>query len=71
MYAEAWRYNNKKITTDSYLIPVDMRKDSIGKVVIKSVTWVAEGPYNKTLYKPIGKNLNKWGLLYGKNCILK
>lgn len=66
LYTEAWRYDSKKVITDSFLIPVDMRKNTKGKVVIKTVTWVTEGPYNKSLRKSKGHLLNRWGLLYGK-----
>ena len=31
------------------------------------MTWIAEGPYNKSLSKSKGKCLNKWGLLYGRD----
>ena len=66
VYTEAWRYS-KKVITDSFLIPIEMRKDCVGKVTISTVTWISEGSYNKSLRKSKGNKLNKWGLLYGRD----
>ena len=63
-YVEAWNYS-KKVLTDSFLIPIEWRKNTEGFIYIESVIWAQKGDYNKSL--KIGTTSNKWGLLYGKN----
>jgi len=62
-FTEAWKYNAKKHITDSFLIPLEWRKDHSGYIRINTVLWSEEGDINPTLQK--GDDYDYWGNLHG------
>ena len=63
-FTEAWKYNSKKNITDSFLIPLDWRKNQNGFIRINTVIWSEEGDINKLLKKG-NSSADYWGNLHG------
>lgn len=42
-FTEAWQYDSNKKITDSFLVPVDWRKNQKGYMKVKSIVWAKEG----------------------------
>jgi len=68
-FTEAWIYKDKKKITDSFLIPIDWRRDQVGTIKIKTEIWCEEGNINCSLKK--GTNNEYWGNLHGSFTLLK
>ena len=62
-FTEAWKYNPKKIITDSFLVPLDWRKNQVGYIRITTQIWSEEGDINPALKK--GDSADYWGNLHG------
>jgi hypothetical protein len=63
-FTEAWVYDPKKNITDSFLIPLDWRKNQAGYIKIKTVLWSEDtDKINPKLKK--GTIDDYWGNLHG------
>ena len=64
-FTEAWEYNakKKKKITDSFLVPVDWRKNQKGCMIVKSVVWANGEKMNPKLKQ--GTDADYWGNLHG------
>ena len=62
-FTEAWSYNPKKNITDSFLVPLEWRKNHTGRIRINTVLWSEEGEIDPSLKK--GENYDYWGNLHG------
>ena len=62
-FTEAWDYDAKKKITDSFLVPVDWRKNQKGYMKVKSVVWSNQEKMNPKLKQ--GTNADYWGNLHG------
>ena len=62
-FTEAWEYNSKKKITDSFLVPIDWRKNQKGYMKVKSIVWANQDKMNPKLKK--GTDADYWGNLHG------
>ena len=62
-FTEAWHYKPTRKITDSFLVPLNWRKNLKGRMRVKAQVWAEEGKMNPTLKK--GKGSDYWGNLHG------
>jgi hypothetical protein len=62
-FTEAWNYKSKKRISDSFLVPVDWRKNQKGYMKVKSVVWSNQDKMDPKLKR--GTSDEYWGNLHG------
>ena len=62
-FTEAWPYSHTRKVTDSFLVPLDWRKDLNGRLKVSAIAWALPGPMDPSLRK--GTGLDYWGNLHG------
>jgi hypothetical protein len=68
-FTEAWTYKENRKVTDSFLIPIDWRKNTDGQMKVSAIAWAKEGPMDQSLVK--GTNDDYWGNLHGSFNLLR
>jgi len=58
-FTEAWPYQPSKKTSDSFLVPVEWREGTKGKLKVAAIVWALPGPMDPSLKK--GTNDDYWG----------
>lgn len=62
-FTEAWTYNPSRKITDSFLVPIEWRKNLKGVLKVSAIAWALPGPMNTSLKK--GTTHDYWGNLHG------
>ena len=63
-FTEAWEYTNKRKVMDSFLVPIEWRKNVGGQMKVSAIAWALEGPLDPSLKKS-KDGADYWGNLYG------
>lgn len=68
-FTEAWPYNPSRKITDSFLVPLDWRKNLSGRMKVSAIVWARPGPMDASLRK--GEGAAYWGNLHGSFDLLR
>lgn len=68
-FTEAWPYKPSRKVTDSFLVPLNWRKNLSGRMKVITITWAESGPMDPSLKTGIGDDY--WGNLHGSFDLLR